>query len=580
MNKYFIYCRKSSEQEDRQVLSLDSQVSENKKTIEKYRIDPKSIVDIYKESFSAKNPGKRPKFNEMIMRLKKGEANGIIAWHPNRLSRNATDMASVMELLDNNKLIEIVTSSQLFKNEPMDKFMFSFLCMQAKLENDNKGVDVKRGLNTKAEMGWLPSGAKPGYMNDKYADKGNKTIKSDPERFPIIRKVWDHFIYQGYSIPKILKMMNDEWGYRSPVKRSIGGKPMCRSQLYLILRDPFYYGYFEYPTHSGKWHKGSHEKMITEEEFNRAQVILGRKMAPKPHKTEFAYTGLITCSECGARITAEEKWQTVCTTCKTKFTSTNSNICPECGTKTEDMDNPKIRHYIHYHCTKKKNPNCTQGSIEVKNLEKQLDVLLGEVQISERFIKWALRHLNELNNEEVKDRNNVVNVLQDNYTNCLKKLDNLTALMISSNNVDRSLMSDDEFKNRKNEILDEKKKLEDQMNNTGKRVENWLKEVEEKFNFATQARKKFNDPKTTIEDKREMMFRISSNLKLYNKNIDALLENLYEPLRKITKGEPTTTLEFEPKEITEKYGNLESYWSQNPLVLPVVDYIRTSVCGN
>lgn len=147
--------------------------------------------------------------------------------------------------------------------------------------------------------------------------------------------------------------------------------------------------------------------------------------------------------------------------------------------------------------------------------------------------------------------------------------------MISSNNADRSLMSDDEFKNRKNEILDEKKKFEGQMNNTDKRVENWLKEVEEKFNFATQARKKFNDPKTTIEDKREMMFRISSNLKLYNKNVDALLENLYEPLRKITKGEPTTKLEFEPKEITEKYENMESYWTQNPLVLPYLISVRT-----
>jgi len=65
-------------------------------------------------------------------------------------------------------------------------------------------------------------------------------------------------------------------------------------------------------------------------------------MAPRPHKTQFAYSGLISCGECGARITAEEKWQTVCTSCKTKFTSTNSNICPNCGTKTEDMQGPKL----------------------------------------------------------------------------------------------------------------------------------------------------------------------------------------------------------------------------------------------
>lgn len=570
-NKYFIYCRKSSEQEDRQILSLDSQLLENKKTVEKYRIDQKSIVDIFKESCSAKNPGKRPKFNEMILRLKKGEADGIIAWHPNRLSRNATDMAALMELLDSDKLVEIVTSSQMFRNEPMDKFMFGFLCMQAKLENDNKGVDVKRGLNTKAEKGWLPSGAKPGYMNDKYAEKGSKTIKADPERFPIIKKVWDHLIYQGYSIPKLLNKMNNEWGYRSPIKRTIGGKPMCRSQLYLVLHDPFYYGYFEYPVKSGKWRKGSHEPMITEDEYNRAQIILGRHMAPRPHRTEFAYTGLIRCGECEARITAEEKWHTVCSACKEKFNSTNRCICPNCGTKTEDMDKPIIRHYIYYHCTKRVNPNCVQKSVEIKNLENQLDNLLGEIQISDRFSKWALKHLNELNEEEAKDRNMVVKSLQTAYTNCLEKLDNLTALMISPGNADRSLMSDEEFRRRKSEILDEKQKLESQQNNTGRRIEDWLNEVEEKFNFATLARKKFNDPKTTIEDKREMMFRISSNLKLFNKKVDALLENLYEPLRRVTKGEPSTKMEFEPKEIKDKYGNLENYWNQNPLVLPLVD---------
>jgi len=123
--------------------------------------------------------------------------------------------------------------------------------------------------------------------------------------------------------------------------------------------------------------------------------------------------------------------------------------------------------------------------------------------------------------------------------------------------------------------LEEKQKLESQMNKTGERVEDWLKTIEEKFNFATIARKKFNDPKTTILEKRELVFRISSNLKLFDRNLDSLLENLYEPLRKITKGEPTTTLEFEPKEITEKYENLENYWSQNPLVLPALEEIRT-----
>lgn len=566
-NRYFIYCRKSSEQEDRQVLSLDSQ---EKVLVELAKEEHLKVIEILRESGSAHSMGRKI-FTEMTMRLLKGEANGLIVWDESRIARNAADGGMIINMFDIGKIVEIRKPGKIYRNTPDDKFFLNLIFSMSKKESDDKGINVKRGLNTKAEKGWLPNGAKPGYMNDKYAEKGNKTIKTDPERFSLIRKCWELLIYQGYPIPKILKKLNNEWGYRSPPRKLIGNKPMVRSQFYRIFRDPFYYGYFEYPVKSGKWHKGSHEMMITEEEFNRAQIILGRKMAPKPHATEFAYTGLINCGECGARITAEEKWHTVCSVCKIKFNSSHKNICPNCGTKTEDMNKPVIRHYIYYHCTKRKNPNCIQKSIEVGNLENQIDNLLGEIQISDRFIKWALKHLDELNKEEIKDRNNIINNIQVTYTNCIKKLDNLTSLMISPNNIDRSLLSDEEFKKRKKEILEEKQKLESQLNDTGKRIENWLREVEEKFNFAKKAREKFNDKTTTIEEKREMMFRISSNLKLYNKNVDALLENLYEPLRRITKSEPTTKGELEPKEITEKYGKLETYWDQNPLLLLLED---------
>ncbi len=235
------------------------------------------------------------------------------------------------------------------------------------------------------------------------------------------------------------------------------------------------------------------------------------------------------------------------------------------------MSKPIIRHYIYYHCTKRKNPNCTQRSIELKNLDTQLDALLGEVQISERFHNWALNHLKELNEEEVVNRDQILNNLTIAHTNCLKKLDNLTSLMISPANGDKSLMTDEEYKKRKNEGLNELHGIEEQIKQAGNRVENWMNEVEEKFEFARKAREKFNDPNTTTEEKRELFFRLSSDLKLFNKNVNALLENLYEPLRRITKGEPTTKEEFEPQDIKDKYGNLENYWNQNPLVLPRVD---------
>jgi len=564
-NKYFIYCRKSSEQEDRQVLSLDSQ---EKVLVELAKSENLNVVDILRESGSAHSMGRKI-FAEVSLRLLKGEANGLIVWDESRIARNAGDGGMVINMFDIGKLVEIRKPGKTYRNTPDDKFFLTLLFGMSKKESDDKGVNVKRGLNTKAEKGWLPSGAKPGYANDKYAEKGNKTIKVDPERFPLIRKSWDLLLTGAYSTPKILKILNHDLGYRTPIRKTLGGKPMARSQLYRIFQDPFYYGYFEYPLGSGKWRQGSHEPMITKEEFDKVQIITGNKTSPRPKVHDFAYTGLIECGECGARITAEEKWITICTNCKKKFSSTHINICPGCETLIENMAKPALRHYIYYHCTKRKNPNCVQRSIRVSKLEDQFYKYLGEVNISERFKKWALKYLNELNESEVEDRNVTLNSLQNAYKLCVTRLDNLVKLKISPQNTDNSLLSDEEFKKQKEDIVQEKAQLETKLKETGVRVDSWLKQVEDDFEFAVQARRKFKT--ATLEEKREMMFYIGSKLLLKGGILDIFLRKPLQHAKTIVEVEPTVKDMFETTKVVERCGTLESYWAQNPLVLPRVD---------
>lgn len=561
--KYIRYRRKSSEQEERQALSIQSQKLELDKKFPGFEI----VADL-EESHSAFYPDNRPEFQKMLNMIEAGEAHGIIAWHPDRLSRNEIDAAKITYLTRTGIIKDLKFGSYYFDNSPEGIMMLQTALSHSQYSSSKLSVDVKRGLRTKAETGWLPySSPKPGYMWDKYAEKGNKTLLADPIRFPLIRKAWELMLTGTYTVGQILNKLDNEWGYRTPKKKRIGGKPMARSQIYRIFTDYFYVGYYEYPDEKGNIvsHKGNHQTMINKTEFERVQILLGRKGKPKPKTHEFPFTGLITCGECGAMITAEEKWQIICPNCKLKFASQNKEACPKCKTTIEEMVNPTVLHYFYYHCTKRKNPNCRQGSIQAKDLESQIDELLSKIQISERFKNWAIKYLNEVNDKEIDDRNAVLGSLQEAYKGVVQRFDNLVKLKISPQNSDNSLLSDTEFKSQKETLMKEKTSLEERLNDTGDRISKWVELSEKTFNFACYAQYWF--AKGDLQAKRQIFSALGSNLVLKDKIVRVDLEKPLKFIEEARNEVPEISPMFEPKERADTTVQLETLWSQNPSLL-------------
>ncbi len=193
--KYCLYARKSSEAEDKQVLSIDSQLKEMMTMAQRENLN---IVEIKKESHSSKEVGKRVIFNQMLEEVREGKYNAILTWAPDRLSRNAGDLGSIVDLMDKKKLLEIRTYGQKFTDNPNEKFMLMILGSQAKLENDNKSVNVKRGLKTRCEMGWRPGIAPTGYLNEKHVDKKCQ-VRIDPKRAPVIKQVFEKVANEHWS---------------------------------------------------------------------------------------------------------------------------------------------------------------------------------------------------------------------------------------------------------------------------------------------------------------------------------------------------------------------------------------------
>ena len=500
--KYFVYARKSSESEDRQVASIESQLNEIKIMSEGLE-----VVDTLTEARSAKRPG-RPVFNEMLRRIENGEANGILCWKLNRLARNQLDGGKISWLLQEGVIQHIQTYGRSYYPTDNVIMMAVELGMANQFVKD-LSVDVTRGLRQKALKGERPGLAPLGYKNTNTGKRGEEKVLVDDERFDLVRRIFDYMLAEKDTAFGILKTANNEWGLTTRE-----GKKICKSHIYRILTNPFYYGRYEFPRKSGNWYQGNHKPMISEPEYDMIQRILGKKGKPRPKNHIFAYTGLMKCGECGASITCEEKWK--------------------------KQKNGNIHHYIYYHCTRKINPNCTQVSIEEKALEKEIMSFLSKIEIPPEFREWATEELKKAHAVEKKDRNTILHNQQRQYDDSVKNIDALLEMRM------RGEITAEAFSQKQKELEKDKAQLKNALDNVNKRIDSWIKTAENTLTFAEKARAEFQAG--NLEKRRQVLTALGSNLILKDKILNIQIEN---PLIVIEKAA------FEVKAIHEEKTRLE-----------------------
>lgn len=455
--KYFIYARKSSESDERQVQSIDDQVKVLTDLARDFKLQVVGVPFI--ESKSAKDPHGRKVFEEMLARIETGEANGIIAWKIDRLSRNPIDSARIQYMLQKEVVRSIQTVGRVYN--PDDNALI--LSVESGMANQflrDLSKNVKRGLNSKVEKGWRPGSVPHGYRNTKFPERGTNYIKKDEHDFPIVRKLWDMMLTGCYGPTEALEVLNNEWGFRTRRTRRRGGDPLSKSGLYRILSNPFYAGYLAY---KDTYKKGEHDPMVTDAEFDRMQVLLGRYGKPRPQRYKYAYSGRILCGECGGFVSATFKEKKLLTT-------------------------GEVKTYTLYYCTTaRRDPKkCSQGKyMNVAPLEERIEKELGTLAILPEFRDFAMDLLDEMAGEASGAREEIASKHQKNLEGKERQLKELLDMKL------KGMLDDEEYMEQKDRLKKEIVKIQTTMNQTQESSESWIELTRKAFDFSMYAPRKF-----------------------------------------------------------------------------------------
>jgi site-specific DNA recombinase len=431
--KFFLYARKSTDVEDKQVRSIEDQIAELRAFA---KLEKLEIVEELIEKRSAKIPG-RPIFNSMIARIEQGEANGVLSWNPDRLARNSVDGGKIIYLVDCGHLSFLKFPTFWFENTSQGKFMLNIAFGQSKYYVDSLAENTKRGLRQKVRRGEYPSFAPIGYLND----SRNKTVIVDKKKSMIIRKAFELYAQNNSRLEDIADFLTQHGIVTK------GGKRFHRDRISFILSNPFYVGLFRY---TGEIYEGKHQPVILKKIFDQVQEIL--KQRGKPHnKTKNepqAFCGLLKCGTCEMMVTGEYR--------------------------TKKQKNGNEHHYIYYHCThKSKFTKCNEPCIRQEKLDAQISSLLQKFSLKE---DWADKMLKMLEKDKTKTAQSSAAFVQEAQNRISEIAIKLQRLL---NGYLEQVIEQETYRTEKAKFLSEKKSLEEKITRLEQKQTGWIEPMSE-----------------------------------------------------------------------------------------------------
>ena len=463
--KYFLYARKSTEDDDKQVMSIEAQLFELREFARKENLE---ILQEFQESKSAKTPG-RIQFADMMSRIERGEAQGILAWHPDRLARNSIDGGRVIYAVDTCKLVSLRFPTFWFEPTPQGLFMLQVAFGQSKYYSDNLKQNVERGMRQKLRRGEWLTRAPFGYVNN----QRTRNIEPHPAKSRVIVRAYEEYSKGGYTLESMAQFLAEHGVVQ------LAGTPLAKASVRRLLSNRAYLGFTK---HHEEFFPGSFVPILSPTLFEAVQKKLHERARPRHHKEShnFPFVGLFRCDECYSMITAQ--W---------------------CTGKSGNR-------YRYYRCTKK-NGRCSQKYLQEDALAMQIKERLQSVSLPDDWADHMLVKVDEWDKEDKQSSGSRVERMKSESKEIVRKLDALVDLHLNGD-IEREIYL------RKKDILQRQKlSLDTDLSSVRRGRKNWVEPLRKWILDSKHAR--FLASSTNYPEIRNFVRFFSSNPTMRDKTI-------------------------------------------------------------
>ena len=425
--KYFLYARKSTEDDNKQIMSIEAQLFELREFARKENLE---ILEEFQESKSAKTPG-RLVFGEMMAKVEEMGNVGILAWHPDRLARNSVDGGRIIYAVDQRNVVSLRFPTFWFEPTPQGLFMLQVAFGQSKYYSDNLVQNIKRGMRQKVRRGEWLGFAPPGYVNN----PRTRNIEPHPTHSRIIKRAFEEYAKGKHTLISLANFLAEHG------MSTRENTPLAKCSIKIILTNKAYLGFVKY---HGELFEGTFAPIITPKLFEAVQKVLATRGRPRKSKVghNFPFVGLFCCGECGSMITAQ--WAT------NRF-----------GTK-----------YRYYRCTKKKG-KCSQGYLREDRLVAQIQERLQKISLCDESIDKMLKQVDKWEKENNLSSQTCVQNLADKSKVSEEKLDKLVSSYLDGD-IPKEL-----YIKKKDELMRESLALKDKKKDFERKGNNWVEPLRE-----------------------------------------------------------------------------------------------------